>query len=94
MGSQFGISLSVADLVVVTDIYPAREQPIRGVTGKLVVRAARRAGVEVVWVPAKADLPGRLEEIIADGDVVLTMGAGDITEVGPALAKRLSGVAA
>ncbi len=94
MGSQFGISLSVADLVVVTDVYPAREQPIRGVTGKLVVRAARRAGVEVVWVPAKADLPGRLEEIIADGDVVLTMGAGDITEVGPALAKRLSGMAA
>jgi UDP-N-acetylmuramate--alanine ligase len=94
MGSQLGIALSVADLVVVTDIYPAREAPIRGVTGEVVVRAARRAGVTVEWVPDKADLASHLETIAGAGDVVITLGAGDITDVGPALIERLGGRAA
>ena len=94
MGSQLGVALSVADLVVVTDVYPAREAPIQGVTGEVVVRAARRAGVTVEWVPDKADLAAHLEAIVHGGDVVITIGAGDITEVGPALIERLTGRAA
>ena len=81
----------MADLVVVTDVYPAREAPIQGVTGELVVRAARRAGVAVEWVPEKADLASHLEALATNGDVVITLGAGDITEVGPALIERLTG---
>ncbi len=89
-----GIVLSTADLVVVTDIYPAREKPIRGVTGKLVAKAADSAGAAVEWVPDIADLPAALSEIVRDGDVVLTLGAGDITKVGPELLNRLAGAAA
>jgi UDP-N-acetylmuramate--alanine ligase len=89
-----GIVLSTADLVVVTDIYPAREEPIRGVTGELVAKAARSAGAPVEWVQDVSDLPVALSELVRDGDVVLTMGAGDITNVGPELLTRLAGAAA
>jgi UDP-N-acetylmuramate--alanine ligase len=84
-----GIALSAADRVVVTEVYPAREAPIPGITGKLVARAAERAGVEVDWVPDKSELVDYLTGIAAGGDVVLTLGAGDITEVGHRLAARL-----
>jgi UDP-N-acetylmuramate--alanine ligase len=89
-----GIVLSTADLVVVTDIYPAREKPLKGVTGKLVVNAARASGVEVEWVERLSDLPAALIQLVREGDVVLTLGAGDVTQVGPALLDRLAGAAA
>jgi UDP-N-acetylmuramate--alanine ligase len=89
-----GIVLSTADLVVVTDIYPAREEPISGVTGELVAKAARSAGAPVEWVQDVSALPVALSELVRDGDVVLTMGAGDITNVGPELLTRLAGAAA
>jgi UDP-N-acetylmuramate--alanine ligase len=89
MGRELGIALSAADRVVVTEVYPAREAPIPGITGKLVARAAERAGVEVDWVPDKSELVDYLTGIAAGGDVVLTLGAGDITEVGHRLAARL-----
>ena len=94
MGSALGIALAVADLAVVTQVYPARERPIPGVTGKVVARAARRAGIDVEWVPERERLAARLEELVADGDVVVTLGAGDITEVGRDLVRRLAGTAA
>ena len=93
-GEAIGLVLAAADHVVVTEIYPAREQPIEGVTGKIVVDAARAAGARVDWVPDRAELPGALAALARDGDVVLTLGAGDITEVGPALLRRLAGAAA
>ncbi len=93
-GQALGIVLSTADLVVVTDIYPAREKPLKGVTGKLVDNAARRSGADVEWVERLSDLPEVLSRLVRDGDVVLTLGAGDITQVGPALLNRLGGAAA
>jgi UDP-N-acetylmuramate--alanine ligase len=89
-----GIALAMADQALVTDIFPAREAPIPGVTSKIVVRAARKAGGEVEWVPGLADVVDRLDELVVDGDVVVTLGAGDITNVGRELARRLGGVAA
>lgn len=94
LGSQLGIVLAAADLVVVTDVYGAREQPLPGVTGQVVVRAARRSGIAVEWVPDREALPARLAELVKAGDVVLTLGAGDITAVGPLLLERLRGRAA
>jgi UDP-N-acetylmuramate--alanine ligase len=94
MGKAMGIALSVADVAVVTDIYPARERPIPGVTGELVSRAARRAGAEVEWVPDRDAIIPRLEELVVPGDVVLTLGAGDITEVAREFVRRREGVAA
>ena len=93
-GQALGIVLSTADLVVVTDIYPAREKPLKGVTGKLVVNAARASGAEVEWVERLSDLPEALIQLVRKGDVVLTLGAGDVTQIGPALLDRLAGAAA
>ena len=93
-GQALGIVLSAADLVVVTDVYPAREQPIRGVTGKIVVKAARAAGAQVEWIERLSDLALALSGLVQPGDVVLTLGAGDITRIGPALLSRLAGAAA
>ena len=76
-GIDIGIALSVADVAVVTDVYPAREAPIQGVTGEIVVRAARRAGVAVEWIPDKADLVSHLERVATDGDVVITLGRSE-----------------
>lgn len=86
---QFGSSLARADLVVVTDVYPAREEPLPGVSGELVADAARAAGARVRYVPDKEELPGVLAGLVDGGDLVMTLGAGDITRVGPALLERL-----
>lgn len=94
MGSELGLALAAADQVVVTEIYPAREAPISGVSGRKVAEAAERAGASVEWVPERQKLTALLERLVRDGDVVLTLGAGDITRVGPELLRRLAGAAA
>jgi len=91
-GPAMGKALAAADVVVVTDVYAAREQPIPGVTGRLVADAAEKAGAKVHWVPNRAALGRELAALVKPEDAVLTMGAGDITTVGrellDALAKR------
>jgi UDP-N-acetylmuramate--alanine ligase len=94
LGAELGRSLAAADVAVVTEIYPAREQPIAGVSGTAVAAAARAGGTRVEWVADRRALAARLTDLVADGDVVLTLGAGDITEVGPELLRRLTGAAA
>ncbi len=75
---DFGRALIAADRVIVTDVYPSRERPIAGVTGELVVAAARAAGHgRVDWCPDWRDAAALLADLSAD-DVVLTLGAGDI----------------
>jgi UDP-N-acetylmuramate--alanine ligase len=87
---EFGAALSAADEVVVTDVYGSREEPVPGVTGALVVEAVGRHGGSAHYVPHRSDLAGFLEERVAEGDLVLTMGAGDITLVPIELALRLA----
>jgi UDP-N-acetylmuramate--alanine ligase len=89
-----GRALAAADVVVVTDIYPAREQPIPDVTGRLVVDAASNAGANVTWIENRDDLAGGLAELVRPGDTVLTLGAGDITQVAGELLHRLADAAA
>jgi len=86
----FGRALASADLVLLADIYPAREQPIPGVTSSLVADAVRSAGREVSWQGGRAVLAEALAGVVRDGDVVLTLGAGDITRTGPELLQRLA----
>ena len=93
-GDALGIVLAAADQVVVTEIYAAREDPIAGVSGSAVARAARRAGAPVEWVPDRGALADALVAIVRPGDVVLTLGAGDITHVGRELLERFGGRAA
>ncbi len=90
----FGIALSTADRVVVTDVYAAREAPIPGVTGRLVGDAAERAGADVEWVSDRDDLAEALLAASSSGEVVIMLGAGDITDVAHDLIGRLEGAAA
>jgi len=78
-GPAMGRALASADVVVVTDVYAAREAPIPGVSGRMVADAARTAGREVHWVPARAEVAAAVAALAKDGDVILTLGAGDIT---------------
>jgi UDP-N-acetylmuramate--alanine ligase len=77
-----GEALAAADLVVVADVYPAREQPMPGVTGALVADAARRYGVRTVYQAERGALARTVADLLHPGDVLLTMGAGDITHLG------------
>ncbi|MFI5211050.1 MAG: UDP-N-acetylmuramate--L-alanine ligase [Gemmatimonadales bacterium] len=80
--TAMGEALAAADLVIVADVYGAREQPLPGVSGALVATAARRAGAETIFEPVRARLTDRVQEVMRSGDLVLTMGAGDVTRVG------------
>jgi UDP-N-acetylmuramate--alanine ligase len=91
LADEFGRALSAADMVVVTDVYAAREQPEPGVDGTLIT--SRIVGPEeVLNVPLLADVPAVLVPDLRSGDLVLTMGAGDITTLGPRLIDALGGV--
>lgn len=85
----FGQALSAADSVFLAEIYPAREKPIAGVTSDLVASSMARAGRPVVWQGARAELAAALTDFVQKGDVVITIGAGDITRTGPELRERL-----
>ncbi|HYU91021.1 MAG TPA: cyanophycin synthetase, partial [Gemmatimonadales bacterium] len=88
-GDALGRALAAADVVVVAPIYGAREQPIPGVSAALVARGAVRAGATTVALRERATLTERVAERVQAGDVVFTLGAGDITRVGPELLARL-----
>jgi UDP-N-acetylmuramate--alanine ligase len=89
-GEAMGTALAVADLVFVTEVYAAREQPIAGVSGERVAAAAVRAGADARFEPARADVGRHVLGVLQPGDVVLTLGAGDITRVGPELVRWLN----
>jgi UDP-N-acetylmuramate--alanine ligase len=85
----FGQALSGADCVFLAEIYPAREQPIEGVTSDLVASSTKRSGRVVTWQGPRSELADALAKFVVDGDVVITIGAGDITRTGPELKTRL-----
>jgi UDP-N-acetylmuramate--alanine ligase len=89
---EFGRALAAADLVVVADVYAAREDPEPGVDGALVARAAHRArpDLDCVHEPDRAALAGRVAALVQPGDLVLTLGAGDITTLADELAPLLA----
>jgi len=87
---EFAAALCPADQIVVTDVYGSREEPVPGVTGELVADSARRRGASVHYVPHRADLAPYLADRVRAGDLVLTMGAGDITLVPTELAMLLA----
>jgi UDP-N-acetylmuramate--alanine ligase len=91
MWREFGESLRAADVIVLTDVYAAGESPIPGVTGKLVVDAAAEAapGKRIIYLPRRSEVAPFLAREIRDGDLVLTLGAGDITMVGDETLERL-----
>lgn len=87
--TEFGAALAAADAVYLTEIYPAREHPIAGVDSGLIERALGTAGGKLAWRGDRAALADTLASQVRDGDVVITIGAGDITKTGPELLQRL-----
>jgi UDP-N-acetylmuramate--alanine ligase len=92
MWRELGSSLVHADVAVVTDVYAAGERPVPGITGKLVVDALAEAapGKRIVYLPHRADLAPFLAREVRSGDLVLTLGAGDVTMVSDELLTRLA----
>ncbi len=89
---MFGeVLASMANVTVLLDIYPAREEPIEGVTSRLIAEAARSAGIkELHETRMPSDLPNVLRGIVQEGDVILTMGAGPITDAAPKIVEMLN----
>ncbi|MEV6792080.1 UDP-N-acetylmuramate--L-alanine ligase [Streptomyces sp. NPDC051320] len=90
LGGEMGRALGLADASVVLDIYPAREDPIPGITSELIIDAARAAGADVTAVHEKAQVATIVAGMAKPGDLVLTMGAGDVTDLGPQILDHLS----
>jgi UDP-N-acetylmuramate--alanine ligase len=92
LAEDFGRALLAADHAVVTDVYASREAPMAGVTGELVVAAARASGHRAVeYCPRWQDGPEALDGAVAAGDLVITLGAGDIYRLGHQLVESAEG---
>jgi UDP-N-acetylmuramate--alanine ligase len=89
-GDAMGRALAVADLVVVADVYGAREEPMPGITGQLVADAAVAAGACVLYEPVRSAIATTVAGLMREGDVLMTLGAGDVTRIGPEVRAILS----
>ncbi len=87
--ADFGRALGLADEVVVLDVYAAREDPEPGVSGALVADAVTLPAAQVHYVPRWEDVPGVVAGLARPGDLVITMGAGDITVLAPEILLQL-----
>ena len=87
---DFAAAFSDASTVLITDIYPAGEKPIPGISAEVMADAMRQAGhSDVQVVPQVSQVPAALEAISRDGDLVITLGAGSVTVVGDQFLQRL-----
>ena len=91
LGAELGRAASAADVVIVTDVYGSGEAPVPGVSGRTVADVAAAAGATVVFRPHLNEVVDELVEVVRPGDLVLTTGAGDVTQVGSLVLSRLSG---
>jgi UDP-N-acetylmuramate--alanine ligase len=92
LAHAFAVALATADAVCVTDIYPAREEPLPGVTGRLIVDelARVRPGLRIGWAPALADAVRIVASWARAGDTIVTLGAGDVDRAAALLLERLA----
>ncbi|WP_066944783.1 UDP-N-acetylmuramate--L-alanine ligase [Streptomyces lushanensis] len=90
LATEMGQALALADASLVLDIYPAREDPLPGVTSALITDAAEAAGATVTAVSDKSAVADAVAGMAGPGDLVLTMGAGDVTDLGPHILARLT----
>lgn len=91
---ELGASLVEADLIVITDVYGAAQEPIPGVTGALVADGARAADptANIVYLPHRQEILHYLDREVREGDLVVTMGCGDVWMLGDAALQRLRGL--
>jgi UDP-N-acetylmuramate--alanine ligase len=92
LAHEFAVALAAADAVCVTDIYPAREEPLPGVTGRLIVDelASVRPGMRIGWAPELGDAVRMVASWAQAGDTIVTLGAGDVDRAAPLLLEQLA----
>jgi UDP-N-acetylmuramate--alanine ligase len=88
--AEFGAALAATDVLWLAELYPSRESPVPGVSSVLIADAARARGMSCEGIVARATLAQAMAPTLREGDVVLTVGAGDITRVGPDLLQLLT----
>ena len=89
--SEFGASFSACDILVLTDIYSAGEAPIPGISGEVIRdEVERQTNMQVIYIPEKDKIAKYLRQIVEAGDLVMTMGAGNIYQVGEELVEKLT----
>ncbi len=88
--AEFGAALGIADVVVVMDVYSAGEDPLPGISGRSIAEAVPPPGDRVVYEPVWSRVPALLATLARPGDLLLTMGAGDVTQVGPEVLRVLA----
>lgn len=86
---EFGKAFEDADQIVITDIYAAGESPIPGVSAEKIVKVIEEEGGKVVYLAGQEEIVTYLKDQCGPGDLVLTLGAGDIWQVGPKLLQQL-----
>ncbi|WP_221930316.1 UDP-N-acetylmuramate--L-alanine ligase [Gracilimonas mengyeensis] len=87
---EFGLSFFDAEVMLVTDVYPSREKPIEGVTGKLITDTAEQYGHNnVKYIKDKTQITDALKQTVHEGDIIITMGAGDIYRFGEEFIEEL-----
>jgi len=89
-GRQFGEALGLADVIVVMDVYSAGEDPLPGISGRTVADGVPAPADRVVYEPNWARVPPLLAALTRPGDLLLTMGAGDVTQLGPEVLRELA----
>jgi len=86
---EFGKALALADVVLVAEIYPARERPLPGISGKLIAEQVRAAGCPAVYFCSdRGAIHQQMKETVHDGDIFIVMGAGDIWKIAEELRAR------
>lgn len=90
---DFAKSFLNSDVFICTDVYPAREDPIQGISGQLITDAATKFGHKnVVYIKEKELIPDELMKYVKEGDIVITMGAGDIYKFGEKFLEKLKNI--
>ena len=86
LAKEFGAAFKAADILVLTDVYSAGEDPIPGVSGETILaEVTEQTGQDVTYIARREDVAAYLATIVRPGDLVMTMGAGNICEAGPEL---------
>ena len=88
MAEEFAQSFNDADKVVLAEIYSAGEKPIEGVSSQLILDSMPK-GIDVRYIKDREDIINYLEKTVEPGDIVLTLGAGNVWSIGVDLVERL-----
>ncbi len=89
LADEFGAAFKDADVLILTDVYAAGENPLPGIDGRTVVTAVQKNGQEPIYIENMKDIAPYLKERLEPGDLVITMGAGNIFQCGETLAKEI-----